>query len=188
MWFYSYGVAAALLLAVLFLGLPRFLRAYRKFRGVRVITCPENQQPAAVKVDAWGAGRAAATGQMGLRLKTCSRWPERRDCGQQCLAQIEAAPEDCLVRNILANWYAGKNCVYCQKPLDAIHWMEHHPAVMSPEGKTLEWSEIRPETIPAVLATHRPVCWNCHVAETFRYLHPELVVDREWRHAGSRRG
>lgn len=185
MWFYSYGVAAALLLAALSLGLPGFLRAYRKFRGVRLITCPENCQPALVKVDAWAAGGAAATGQPDLRLKTCSRWPERQDCGQQCLARIEAAPEDCLVRNILANWYAGKQCVYCRKPLDAIHWMEHGPAVMSPEGKTLEWSEIRAENIPAVLATHRPVCWNCHIAETFRYLHPELVVDRKWGHARS---
>jgi hypothetical protein len=30
-----------------------------------------------------------------------------------------------------------------------------------------------------VFSTHRPVCWNCHVTETFRRLHPELVVDRK---------
>jgi hypothetical protein len=23
-----------------------------------------------------------------------------------------------------------------------------------------------------------PVCWNCHIAQTFRRVHPELVVVR----------
>jgi hypothetical protein len=32
-----------------------------------------------------------------------------------------------------------------------------------------------------VLATHRPVCWNCAVAEGFRRAHPELVTDRQAR-------
>ena len=28
------------------------------------------------------------------------------------------------------------------------------------------------------MGTHLPVCWNCHIAESFRREHPELVVDR----------
>ena len=31
------------------------------------------------------------------------------------------------------------------------------------------------------LATSLPMCWNCHVAESFRRLHPELVTDRDDR-------
>jgi len=33
---------------------------------------------------------------------------------------------------------------------------------------------------------YQPVCWNCHVAETFRRLYPEMAADRplEARHVG----
>ena len=34
------------------------------------------------------------------------------------------------------------------------------------------------EQLPEIFATHQPVCWNCHIAESFRRLHPELVTDR----------
>jgi len=40
-------------------------------------------------------GHAAATTALGdpeLRLKGCSHWPEREQCGQECLSQIESAP------------------------------------------------------------------------------------------------
>jgi hypothetical protein len=67
-------------------------RAYFKYRGTRLVTCPETDSPAAVRV---GAGRIMASSSIGepdLRLGSCSRWPERRLCGQPCLSQIEAAP------------------------------------------------------------------------------------------------
>ena len=40
----------------------------------------------------------------------------------------------------------------------------------------LVWAPL--EKLQEVLATHWPVCWNCHVAETFRREHPELVAHR----------
>jgi hypothetical protein len=154
--------------------------AYRRFQGTRVVACPETKAPAAVAVDAIHAALTAVLGPPRLRLKRCSRWPERRDCGQECLAQIEAAPQDCLVRTMLTRWYQDKSCVYCGKPLGEIHWLEHKPALMSAERKTVEWREVPPEALPQVLATHLPVCWSCHIAETFRRQFPELVVDRPW--------
>jgi hypothetical protein len=51
---------------------------------------------------------------------------------------------------------------------------------MDAQRRTYEWPEIPPEQIPGVLATHLPVCWNCHIAETFRRMFPERVVDRPW--------
>jgi hypothetical protein len=39
---------------------------------------------------------------------------------------------------------------------------------MRPDGVTFEWTDISPETIPEVLLTYAPVCWNCHVATSFR--------------------
>ena len=166
----------------------RGVLAYSKFRGVRLVSCPETAKPAAVEIDAKHAALSRCMGKLDLRLKSCSRWPERRDCEQQCLAEIEAAPKDCLVRTILTTWYRDKSCVYCSKPLGELDWLDHKPALMSPEHVTLEWKEIRPENLVEVLATHMPVCWNCHVAQTFRRLYPNRVVDRPWgREAGARR-
>ncbi|MEW6206919.1 MAG: hypothetical protein AB1631_01030 [Acidobacteriota bacterium] len=174
-----YLIVLILILAPLAYFVPRIVGNWLKYRGTRVVTCPETHRPVAVEVDSLHAGLTALAGEPDLRLRDCTRWPERRNCGQECLLEIELAPEDCLARNILTNWYAGKKCVYCGKPFDEINWAAHKPALMGADRKTLEWSDIPPETIPDVLKTHLPVCWNCHVAETFRREHPDMVVDRE---------
>lgn len=46
--FELYLVALVLTLAVLYLVVPFAARAYLRFRGKRVITCPETRKPAAV--------------------------------------------------------------------------------------------------------------------------------------------
>jgi len=173
------GLAAVIMLALI---IARAAVHLLRFRGTRIITCPDNQQYAAVEVDARHAATSAALAAPHLRLQDCSRWPEKRHCGQECLAQVEASPQDCLLRTILTRWYQGKSCAFCGKAFAQIHWHDHNPALLSPERKLLEWSQLQPETIPATLTTHRPVCWNCHLAETFRLQHPDLVVDRdpEW--------
>lgn len=155
--------------------------AYMKYRGKRVIICPETRRPAGVEVDAEHAAVTTAMGPVELQLKSCTRWPEKKDCGQECLAQVEWNAEGCLVMNILSDWYEGKSCVYCNEPFGKIHLLDHKPALLNPEGKTVEWSEIPVEKIPAALDTHMPLCWNCHIAQSFRLEHPELVVDRPWR-------
>jgi len=155
--------------------------AFLKYRGTRLITCPENQASAAVQVDAMHAAVTSGVGHMVLQLRDCSRWPERKDCGQECLSQVAAAPTGCLVRTIASRWYQEQSCAYCGKPFGEIHWLEHQPALLSPEGKTVKWNEVQAETLPAVLATHKPVCWNCHIVETLRTGHPELVVERPWK-------
>ena len=98
------------------------------------------------------------------------------------LSQIELAPDECLARNMLTRWYGGKRCVFCRRVFTQIHWPDRQPALLTPARTTVEWSEIPAERLPSVLATHRPVCWSCHIAETFRRQHPELVVDRPERH------
>jgi hypothetical protein len=154
-------------------------RAYFKLRGKRLVTCPETKQPAAVDVDAAHAAREAIFGSPHLRLSECSRWPERRGCGQECLRQIESAPQDCLVRKIVREWYTGKTCAYCGKPITEVHeWANHHPALMTPGRATIGWDDVPPENLPALFASHLPVCWSCHIAETFRRQHPDLVTDR----------
>jgi hypothetical protein len=154
------------------------VRAYLKFRGKRLVTCPETHEPEAVEVAAGEAALGAFYNEPTLRLKECSRWPERQDCGQDCLSQVEADPQNCLVWNIVAKWYEGKSCVFCRKPIGTLHHLDHVPALLGPEFKTSEWKDVSPQDLPRIFSTHQPVCWNCHVAETFRRTHPELVTDR----------
>ncbi len=158
-------------------GVPAFLT----YRGTRVVTCPENGSVTAVEVDARHAAATAFHRQPELRLAECSRWPEKAGCGQECLRQIEAAPEDCLVKTMLVRWYAGKTCAYCGKPFGMVHWHDHKPALLGVDGRTAEWSQVPPQQVPEALDHDRPVCWNCHIAETFRREHPDLVVDRPER-------
>ncbi len=154
------------------------VRKYLKFRGTRLISCPETKEPAAVEVDAKHAAIGASFGERKLRLTECSRWPERRDCGQECLKQIESAPEDCLVRTIATRWYQGKSCALCGKPFAEIHWSDHKPALIDSKRNTVQWNEVRPEKLPEMLSTHLPVCWNCHIVEWFRRRYPELATER----------
>jgi hypothetical protein len=88
-------LALCLVAVSLILLIPALWRraTYKRYSGWRLVTCPENQQSAAVSLD----GRhAAATGMHGcpdLRLCDCTRWPERLKCGQACLSQaVQADP------------------------------------------------------------------------------------------------
>jgi len=155
------------------------VRAFFTFRGKRLVTCPETHKPEAVDVAAGEAALGAFFNEPTLHLNQCSRWPERENCGQECLQQIETNTQSCLVWNIVSKWYEGKSCAFCRKPLGPLHHVDHAPALLGPDLKTTEWKNVSPEQLPEIFATHQPVCWNCHVAESFRRLHPELVTDRK---------
>jgi hypothetical protein len=113
-----------------------------------------------------------------LRLSQCSRWPERADCGQECLSQIHAAPEDCLVRNIIARWYRGKSCVSCGRGIGEIDWSGSQPGVLTTDGSTLEWREIPADKLEETLRAAQAICFACHTARTLVREHPELATDR----------
>jgi len=175
-----YLLIAAVSLGAIYLifRLVRGLHTYLTFRGKRLVSCPENHCAAAVRVAAEKAALEAIVGKQHLTLSTCSRWSERQACGQECLPQIEEAPKACLVRTIINHWYQGAKCMYCHKPIGEIHWHDHPPALLNRDNKTIEWNQIPPEKLQDALETHGPVCWSCHMAETFRREHPERVVDR----------
>jgi hypothetical protein len=65
---------------------------YKRYGGSRAVTCPETHRPVAVR---FAALRAAVTGVGGrprVRLADCTRWPERADCGQECIPEACANP------------------------------------------------------------------------------------------------
>ena len=66
---------------------------YRRFSGSRLVSCPENQRPGVVSIDARHAVSTGIDGKPDVRLCDCSRWPERLNCDQACLSQaIQAGP------------------------------------------------------------------------------------------------
>jgi hypothetical protein len=67
------------------------IRALLRYRGRRMVTCPETNRSAAVELDAGHAAFTTATGQRELRVQKCARWPEHARCDQECVAQIETA-------------------------------------------------------------------------------------------------
>lgn len=159
-------------------GAIRMARMWFRYHGAMVVKCPENQRPAAVSLDATHASLTAPGKPAALRLSACSRWPERAGCGQECLSQVAASPEDCLVRNILAKWYAGKVCASCGQPFGEIQWTDRKPALLAADKTTVDWSQIRAESLHEVLDTALPLCFACHMARTLLREHPELAIER----------
>ncbi len=156
----------------------RLIAVWWKYLGDRVITCPENHRPAGVTVDSRHAAWSGLAHAPHLQLSACSRWPEMAGCGQECLSQIEASPEGCLIHRILVDWYAGKSCASCGRPIGEIPPAGGKPALLLADGISVEWKRIPADRLPETLAAAKPICFACHTAQTLVREHPELVVDR----------
>lgn len=172
---------AMALAAALVFGVRWLFGSVSKYRGSKIVTCPETGKPTAVEVDAVHAALTATVGPPDIRLNHCSRWPINEQCGQECLTDLDVAPDECLVSGVLMRWYRGKQCVYCSHPFSELQWLDHRPALQSPSGELVAWNEVPIDNIRNVMETHSPVCWNCYIAQMFRLEHPDLVVYRPWR-------
>jgi hypothetical protein len=173
-----YLMIAALFIAAIYFGIRFFVRASQKFGGERVIICPETGKQAMVEIDARHAALSSLLGQTDLRLDDCWRWPMKENCGQECLLQLDVADSNCLVRSVLEKWYRDKQCAFCERPFEKIDLIDHKPALLSPEGVTIEWKQVPISEVTETMATCLPVCWNCHIAQEFRREHSDLVVNR----------
>ncbi|HYL80473.1 MAG TPA: hypothetical protein VEU07_06650 [Candidatus Acidoferrum sp.] len=78
-------LVAILALALLYVLMPLMADTLRRFRGPRMLSCPEAGGEAEVGIDASHAALTSALGSPSLRVKTCSLWPEREQCKQACL-------------------------------------------------------------------------------------------------------
>jgi hypothetical protein len=178
----AYIIIIALLASASYIGIKLIVRAYSRYRGTHVVTCPETDRPTVVKVDAIHALLTSAVGPPDIRLEDCWRWPIHGQCGQECLVDLDVAPDECLVSGVLMRWYRGKSCSYCGKQFEELQWIDHRPALLSPEDLLVEWSEVPVENLSTVMKTHRPVCWDCYIAQDFVREHPDLVVYRPGRY------
>jgi hypothetical protein len=168
----SLALLAAAIAAWLFLT----VRAHERARGVRVVHCPATGGSASLRLHP--AGPASVRAATGLEVVECSLWPQRRHCAQACLAEVKSSPLHCVFRRVLADWYQGRACAFCQREIGEVRWGELRPALLSPGGEILAWSDVPPSRLYEILATHRPVCASCDVAETFRRRHADWVVER----------
>jgi hypothetical protein len=151
-------------------------RTLRAYRGVHVVTCPHGVVPAAVELDRKLAAASAALGWPWLRLESCSRWPVHAGCSAACLAEIRRSPRECQARTLVVRWAEGRSCALCGQPLGRERLSQFQPALLGPEGTSVEWHDVPPQELRARLRTHHPICWYCHVVAGLRRERPDLVV------------
>ncbi len=165
--------------AVVLVGGGALIRAWRQASARRLVVCPESRDTQSVELDPLHRLTHGLRGDDTMRLRDCSRWPERSDCDQPCLEQIAHAPDGCRVRALLDTYYAGENCVLCGKEFgEQIDWYEKEPAFMDSERHIIKWKELPAEQLPELMETHYPLCWDCKVIESVRQKHPERITDR----------
>jgi hypothetical protein len=101
-------------LAALYMGFRaiRGFHLYRMVRGPLLVICPETTRSALVELAAGTMAVERIAGGLSFQVKQCSRWPERQDCGQDCLRKIEGRfPE--LTRSGFSQIGAGAACEQC---------------------------------------------------------------------------
>ena len=162
----TYIVVAVLAGFLLGLVLQRAACAFLRFRGTRVVRCPEDRQLTAVELSSWQAVLSGLSGRALPHVRNCSRWPARAGCDQGCVKEIRTAPAATLVETIVANWCHYNACYYCGARLAHLRIGPHQPHLINRDLRIFEWRDIPPQEIPQTLRHCEPVCENCVVAET----------------------
>ena len=155
------------------------LATWIRLRGTLVVTCPETQMPAAVKIDIGHAAATAVWEKADLKVAACSRWPGRLGCDELCLAQIAASPGGTRARTMARRFFEGKRCAICQRLIDPPGATTLQPGLMNPVShEAMTWDDVPAQNLPDAFATRRPICSNCTLAESFRQRFYDRVTDR----------
>ena len=182
--FAAFPIGLLLIGAVALVALPVgfSLPSYFRNRGRRTVVCPENHEPVTVELDNKFAFKTALRGEEHERLQSCSRWPEKGECGQECLAQINPSPEN--LERLLQKWYQGKNCAICDRPLSPADWRRSRLALLNEKQKLFELRHMQLEEIPSALDHMASLCWNCHQQERARQAEPPRILNGDRRNLG----
>jgi len=148
----------------------------RRVGGERLVTCPETNQPASVQIDV-ALAVTSESGSAPAPLEPCSKSAERGACNEPC-PEAAYLPE-ASASSVVKEWARGRTCAMCRGPVIESWFAGHHIALLEPTGMTREWVDVGADRLALALATSLPLCWNCHVAATFRRMHPDLVTDRD---------
>ncbi len=79
----GYLIATVLVVAALYFSIRWLVTVYSRYRGTKIVTCPETGRPAIVEVDALHASLTSIVGLPDIRLESCSRWPLKKECGHR---------------------------------------------------------------------------------------------------------
>jgi len=84
-------ITSVIAVALLYILLPLVADTFFRFRGKKLLRCPVTGERAVVDVDARRAAITSAFGRVLLKARSCSLWPERKGCAQDCvhLPEIE---------------------------------------------------------------------------------------------------
>lgn len=132
----------------------------------QVIICPETLNSVEVEIDRAHELHSLLRDKKETRLKSCTRWPERSNCDQDCVAQIEAGPA--VVDRILSKWYGGRNCAICAMPLARNDFQRGRAAALDRDGALVELRDMNWNEFPMNLERFDPICWKCHATELER--------------------
>jgi hypothetical protein len=111
------------------------------------------------------------------------RWPEKGDCGQECLAQVNPSPEN--IERLLQKWYHGKTCAICDRPLTPADWRRSRLALLNEHQKLFELRHMHLDELPSVLDQMAALCWNCHQEERARQAESPRLLKGDRRKYGS---
>ena len=85
------GIAVVAILAIATFFLARMGFEFFRFCGRRTVICPETGKPVTIHISALRAAISSFMDDPELHVNACSRWPERRNCGQECLLPLTPA-------------------------------------------------------------------------------------------------
>jgi hypothetical protein len=182
--FGAFPLALFFISAILLIALPvgMSLQSYFRNRGRKSVVCPDNRETVTVELDSKYALSTALRGQEHERLQSCSRWPEKGDCGQECLAQVDPTPEN--LERLLQKWYQGKACAICERALTPADWRRSRLALLNEKEKLFELRHMHLDEIPSALDKMAPLCWNCHQEERARQAQPPRILKGDRRKFG----
>lgn len=135
---------------------------YHREPRKRNVMCPESGMPAEVEIDGLHAFYTLLRDQKEIRLKSCSRWPQRAGCDEDCLAQIASGPA---IERVVAKWCNGKKCAICAMPITRLDWQRGRAGALDTKRNLIELRDMNWNEFPMVLEQYEPLCWRCHETE-----------------------
>ncbi|MFQ5930694.1 MAG: hypothetical protein ACE5MK_13460 [Acidobacteriota bacterium] len=80
-------VAVIIALGGLYVLFPLVLHTFQRYRHKKVVTCPQTGGLAEVDVNSRRAAFSSAFGRVRLRVKSCTLWPKRKGCAEDCVKE-----------------------------------------------------------------------------------------------------
>ncbi len=157
-----------------------FLKPDEYFARSHTIVCPETHAPTEIKIDLALRIRTLLRGISVLRLASCSRWPERQGCDEECLLQLDLKPA--VLEHTLRKWYMGRSCGMCGRVLTEDDWRQGRFSALDRAGNFVPGNSLPLRDLPQHVSRYRPVCWPCHLHQRTRAAHPAVLFK------GDRRG